>query len=110
MNQYTLLFILSLFCCSYFSFAQHEPTFEDILSLQAISNAQISPDGNYVVYQHQSTDWENNRYDRELWISDLMNDPFQLTNTKDGSSSSPQWSHDSGFEKIGRAMDRCGRK
>lgn len=72
-----------------------EPTFEDILSLESVSNAQISPNGQYVVYQVQSTDWENNRYDRELWISNGNESPFQLTNTVKGSSSSPQWSPDS---------------
>jgi dipeptidyl aminopeptidase/acylaminoacyl peptidase len=95
MKHFGFISFLSLFCSSLVSFAQTEPSFEDILSLQSVSNAQISPDGNFIVYQIQSTDWENNRYDRELWIFDLTNDAFQLTNTTDGSSSSPKWSPDS---------------
>ncbi|WP_115462893.1 S9 family peptidase [Winogradskyella aurantiaca] len=81
-----------------------EPNFEDILSLESVSNAQMSPNGQYVVYLVQSTDWENNRYDRELWISNGSEPPFQLTNTAKGSSGSPQWSPDSKW--IGFTADR----
>lgn len=70
------------------------PNFEQVLSLQSISSPTISPDGNHVAYSVQSTDWENNRYDREIWLAKHMQDPFQLTNNKEGNSSNPKWSPD----------------
>ncbi|RXG15972.1 dipeptidyl aminopeptidase/acylaminoacyl peptidase [Leeuwenhoekiella aestuarii] len=69
------------------------PSFEEVLSLKAASNAVISPDGKNVVFQLQNVDWNENRYDTELWISKNGNPPFQLTNTKE-SSSNPKWSPD----------------
>ena len=34
------------------------PTFEEIISLQSVSNAVISPDGNHIVYEHRTIDWK----------------------------------------------------
>lgn len=70
------------------------PSFEEIISLHSRSNASLSPDGKSVVFETQSVDWEENRYDRELWISKDGQPPFQLTNTLDGSSRGAKWSPD----------------
>ncbi len=73
------------------------PSFEDVLSLHSPSNATISPNGKMVAYHVRSTDWKNNRYDTEIWLYNGIDEPFQLTNTKDGNSTSPEWSHDSKY-------------
>lgn len=73
------------------------PSFEQVLSLQAPSSPMISPNGKMIAYHVRSTDWENNRYDTEIWLYNGEDAPFQLTNTKDGSSTGPEWSHDSKF-------------
>jgi dipeptidyl aminopeptidase/acylaminoacyl peptidase len=70
------------------------PAFEDIMSLKDIGGLAIAPDGNAIVYTVSSTDWEDNRYDTELWLVRPGEEPFQLTRTADGSSSSPAWSPD----------------
>jgi dipeptidyl aminopeptidase/acylaminoacyl peptidase len=70
------------------------PSFEDILSLESVGSAQISPDGQMVAYTVRSTDWEGNSYDTEIWVARADGGLFQLTRTDDGSSSSPQWSPD----------------
>ncbi|MEO8473842.1 MAG: S9 family peptidase [Chryseolinea sp.] len=74
--------------------AQHLPSFEEVISLRSTSNAIISPDGNLVAYTVQTTDWTNNRYDSEIWLSKNNEKPFQLTNTPSGSSSNPAFSPD----------------
>ena len=74
---------------------QKSPSFEEVISLKSVSNAVISPDGNHIVFQSQVTDWKENRYDRELWISKNGETPFQLTNNLKGSSNNPKWSPDS---------------
>ncbi len=71
------------------------PSFEEVISLQTLRNAQISPNGRHIVFQKQSTDWENNRFDNELWLSKDGDIPFQLTNTTTLSSYNPKWSPDS---------------
>lgn len=70
------------------------PSFEDIISLRSVSNAVISPDGNNLVFESRTTDWKENRYDRELWLSKNGDKPIQLTNNLKASSISPKWSPD----------------
>ena len=71
------------------------PSFEAVLSLQSVRNATISPDGKRVVYEVTSTDWEDNRYDTELWLSRDGATPFPLTNNAKGNSNNAKWSPDS---------------
>ncbi len=72
-----------------------DPSFEEVLSLRSASEPVISPDGRSIAFTVRSTDWKNNRYDEEIWLYNGTGTPFQLTNTQDESSTSPQWSHDS---------------
>ena len=89
---------LLFFCCflviAITATAQNKkaPSFEEVLSLQSVSNPEISPDGQHVLFQKQSTDWKENRYDTEIWISKNGTPPFQLTNNRKGSSANPKWS------------------
>ncbi len=69
------------------------PTFQEVLSLESVRGVAISPDGARVAYTVRSTDWDENGYDTEIWLA-ADGDPFQLTRTADGSSTSPQWSPD----------------
>jgi dipeptidyl aminopeptidase/acylaminoacyl peptidase len=75
--------------------AQHVPTFEETISLRGVGGVRISPDGKHVVFGVNSTDWTENRYDTEYWLSKNGDAPFQLTNTPKGSSGNVQFSPDS---------------
>jgi len=70
------------------------PSFEDIMNLRDVGSAVISPDGQTIVYTVSSTDWDENGYDTEIWLVRSGEEPFQLTWTKDGSSTNPEWSPD----------------
>ena len=70
------------------------PDFKVVLSLQTVSGPRISPDGDAVLYTVTTTDWEDNRFDREIWLANQGQEPFQLTRTAGGNSSSPSWSPD----------------
>ena len=70
------------------------PTFEEVISLQSAGSPHISPDGQHIVYEVRSTDWENNRFDTELWLSRAREEPFPLTHHPENSSSNPAWSPD----------------
>lgn len=73
------------------------PSFKDVLSLKSIESAQIAPDGSAIAYTVRSTVWDKNKHDTEIWLVREGERPFQLTNTKDGSSYSPRWSPDGGW-------------
>lgn len=70
------------------------PSFEEVISLKSVSNAQISPNGKHIIFQSNSVDWKENRYDTEIWLSKNGDTPFQLTNNLKNSSSNPKWSPD----------------
>ena len=65
------------------------------LSLRSVGAAAIAPDGGSVAYTLTTTDWENNRYDTEVWIARSGGEPIQLTSTEKESSTTPRWSPDS---------------
>lgn len=73
---------------------QGAPTSKDVLNLESVGNPRISPDGQSIAYSVRTTDWEENRYDREIWLARAGEEPFQLTRTKDGSSGGYRWSPD----------------
>jgi len=71
------------------------PSFEEVISLKSVANVQISQNGKHVLFQVESTDWYNNRFDSELWLSRDGKSPLQLTNNLNGDSFSPIWSPNS---------------
>lgn len=82
-----------------------EPTFEQVLSLKGPGSVQISPDGNHVLYSVSSTEWSENRYDSELWLSKNGEKPFPLTHNSEGSSGSGTWADDSKWILFTRNVD-----
>src|SRR4051812_27286248 len=82
-----------------FSFAQKNASvsFEKWISLKAVGSPIISPDGRTVVYSVNNTDWLNNSYDSELWMSRDGAPALQLTRTNKGSSGAARFSPDSRF-------------
>ncbi len=63
------------------------PTFRDVLSLRSVGPPVISPDGSTIAYTVSAADWEENRWDTEIWLAREGAEPFQLTRTAEGSSS-----------------------
>lgn len=94
MKRLLLLLLTSVFAVAAKAQDLKTPSFEEVLSLKTLANAEISPDGKNVVFEQQSTNWSENRYDRELWLSRNGGEPFQLTNNPGNSSNSPKWSPD----------------
>jgi dipeptidyl aminopeptidase/acylaminoacyl peptidase len=74
--------------------AQRVPTFEEVISLRAVNGISISGDGKHVAMTIQTTDWNENRFDTEVWLSKDAKAPFQLTNNPKNSSTSPSFSPD----------------
>jgi len=73
------------------------PSFRDIISLKSAGSPAISPDGRSIAFTVGSTDWDENRYDTEIWLAREGERPVQVTRTVKGSSTSPQWSPSGGW-------------
>jgi dipeptidyl aminopeptidase/acylaminoacyl peptidase len=69
-------------------------TIDQGLSLQLAESPRISPDGRLVAYEVQSTDWEDNAFETEIWIAvSATGARYQLTHSR-RSSSAAHWSPD----------------
>jgi dipeptidyl aminopeptidase/acylaminoacyl peptidase len=74
--------------------AKHTPTFEEMLSLRAISSPKISPDGRFIAYQMHEANWKDNEYVSQWWLVNVgTGAAFQLTRGKK-SAGEAEWSPD----------------
>jgi dipeptidyl aminopeptidase/acylaminoacyl peptidase len=89
------------------SHAQRVPTFEEIISIRSANSAILSADGKNVAITIQSTDWNDNRFDTEIWLSKDGKKPFQFTNTSKGNSNNPSFSPDGQW--LAFLADRSGK-
>ena len=70
------------------------PSIQQALEMKSVSDPQISPDGPYVAYLVTHTDWDENAFVRQIWISVVATgETYQLTEGEK-SSTDPQWSPD----------------
>jgi len=76
------------------AFAQHAPSFEEVISLRSAGAVTMSPDGKNIAFTVTSTDWNDNRYDTEIWLSKDGKKPFQLTNSTKANSNGASFSPD----------------
>ncbi len=84
------------------------PTFEQSLSLRRATEQAISPDGRFVAFTVQKTNWTDNSYETEIWIAVTeTGQRYRLTGGKK-SSNSPVFSPDS--KRIAFASDREGKR
>ena len=73
--------------------AKHAITFEDLIKLQRVAEAAISPDGKWVAYTVAVPDMEANRNASNIWlVATSGGEAIQLTQS--GKDSSPVWSPD----------------
>ena len=73
--------------------AKHAITFDDLVAMHRVAEAQLSPDGKWVAYTVVTPDLEANRNASNLWMTPVSGgDAIQLTRT--GKDSSPKWSPD----------------
>jgi len=84
------------------------PTIEQSLNLRSAGGPRISPDGRYIAYQVQKTNWEENAFETEIWMAvTATGETYRLTNARK-SSTNPQWSPDS--KRLAFISDRDGKR
>jgi dipeptidyl aminopeptidase/acylaminoacyl peptidase len=106
----TLAVLIGILLVSGFGVAgpSQTPTIEQSLNLKSVNGPRISPDGRYVAYQVQKTNWEENAFESEIWIAVTgTGDTYRLTNSKK-SNSNPVWSPDS--KRLAFISDRDGKR
>ncbi|MBZ5623387.1 MAG: hypothetical protein LAQ69_32385 [Acidobacteriia bacterium] len=96
-------------CCGAFAASPVAPTIDQSLSMKSVAGgAQISPDGRYVAYTVQQTNWDENDFVQQIWIAvTATGDRYQLTSGKK-SSNGPQWAPDS--RRLAFLSDRDGKR
>ncbi|HSO75147.1 MAG TPA: S9 family peptidase [Blastocatellia bacterium] len=84
------------------------PTIDQSLNLNNVSGPRFSPDGRYLAYTIQETNWDENAFETEIWIAVIATgERYQLTNARK-SSSLPRWSPDS--KRLAFVSDREGKR
>src|SRR5271168_3954346 len=83
------------------------PTIDQSLEMKSAFSPEIAPDGKRVVYEVTRTNWEDNAFERDLWIADTATgEGHQLTASKK-SSTNAAWSPDGKW--IAFLSDRPGQ-
>src|SRR5436190_1599176 len=69
-------------------------TFDDLASIRAVSDAQISPDAKWVAYVVTSMDLKEDALEPDIWVvASQGGQPIRLTTSKK-SDTQPRWSPD----------------
>ncbi len=68
-------------------------TFQDLISMQRVSDPQISPDGKWIAYTVATPDLAANRMSRDIWIVPTAGGEWRRL-TRGGTDMRPRWSPD----------------
>lgn len=84
------------------------PTVDDLINVESIGGAQISPNGAYIAFTVSSTDWKQDSYVSQIWLVETSGGrKYQLTRG-DKSSGNASWSPDSAW--LAFTTSRAGGK
>jgi dipeptidyl aminopeptidase/acylaminoacyl peptidase len=87
-------FILTVSTAAVFAQQKKPMTFEDVMAIKSVNDAQVSPDGKWVAYVVSSVDMKENAYDSDIWlVSTSGGEPIRLTTNKKNDTQ-PRWSPD----------------
>src|SRR5260370_25921379 len=86
--------------------ASTTPTIDQSLEWKSVFNPKISPDGKRAVYEVQKANWEENAFERSLWIVEVATGESHALTSAKKSSTNAAWSPDGRW--IGFLSDRPG--
>ncbi len=97
-----------LFLLTAFTLAAQTPTLEQSLNFKTAGSPRISNDGRFIAYTVSETNWEENSFETQIWMTmPATGERYQLTHAKK-SSSEARWAPDS--KRLAFLSDRDGSK
>ena len=88
--------------------AGQTPTIDQSLAMKTASAPKIAPDGRFIAYQVNETNWDDNEFVSQIWIAmTATGERYQLTHNKK-SSVQAEWSPDS--RRLAFLSDRDGKQ
>src|SRR5262245_45717519 len=87
-----LLIVTSLSLAA--SAQRHIPTVDDLINVKSLGGAQISPDGRYVAYAVNETDWKQDAFVTQIWLANAATGKTLQITRGEKSAGNPQWSPD----------------
>lgn len=69
-------------------------TFEDVLAIKGVTDAQISPDGKWIAYTVSSVDMKENAADADIWLVATSGGSAVRLTTSKKNDNQPRWSPD----------------
>ena len=80
-------------CMSLTAIAQRRiPAVDDLLNVKSLGGAQISPDGKYVAYTINETDWKQDAFVTQIWLANTATGKSIQVTRGEKSAGNPQWS------------------
>src|SRR5262245_55502271 len=77
-----------------FAQSKRPMTFDDLISIKRVGDAQISPDGQRIAYVVNVIDKEQNRGKRSIWVVPTSSGSPQQLITSPKNDDTPRWSPD----------------
>jgi dipeptidyl aminopeptidase/acylaminoacyl peptidase len=84
------------------------PSIDDLIALRRPGTPAISPDGHWVAYTVRQANWDDDRYDTQVWIADARSGERRQLTTAPKSSTAPAWSPDG--RRLAFGSDRAERR
>ena len=88
------LFVAALLSLTAFAQSKRPMTFDDLMAIKRVGDAQISPDGSRIAYVVAEVDKNLNRSKRSVWTVPTSGGSAQQLITSDKNDFSPRWSAD----------------
>ncbi len=109
MNKRIFIFLTLFISLSLLAHAQRRtPSVDDLINVKSLGGAQISPDGRWVAYTVNETDWKQDAFVTHVWLVNTATGKNVQLTRGEKSCGNPQWSPDGAW--LAFTSNRIGDK